>query len=70
MTKPFAELTQQEIEQSVDECDLLAAKAYAAYAISAGGKNFQGNPMPAWAELPEAIRGHWRAAVGAVIEAI
>lgn len=32
---------------------------YAVYCASSGGKNFQGNPCPAWDDLPEAVRGHW-----------
>jgi hypothetical protein len=38
-----------------------AQHLYNTYAASAGNKNFQGNPMPTWDELPEAIRSHWRA---------
>ena len=36
---------------------------YAVYADHFGNLNYQGLPMPVWAELPEAIRGHWEAAV-------
>lgn len=39
----------------------LAKVAYEAYTASSGGKNYRGDPCPAWHELPEAIRGHWRA---------
>ena len=38
-----------------------AAHLYAVYCESSGGKNFRGDPCPAWADLPEAIRGHWTA---------
>jgi hypothetical protein len=38
-----------------------AAHFYAVYCESSGGKNFRGDPCPAWAELPEAIRWHWTA---------
>lgn len=40
----------------------LARFGYQAYASASGGKNFQGNPMPTWDELPETIRDYWRAA--------
>ena len=36
---------------------------YDAYIASSGGLNYEGKPCPAWAELPEAIRTHWRAVV-------
>lgn len=34
---------------------------YATYCASSGGKNFRGDPCPAWADLPSEIRGHWAA---------
>jgi hypothetical protein len=40
----------------------IAASAYRAYAASTGNKNFRGDPMPAWEELPPAIRTAWEAA--------
>lgn len=43
------------------EIESLARDFYAAYMVSCEGKNYQGNPCPQWQELPEAIRGHWRA---------
>jgi hypothetical protein len=45
-----------------------AQKAYEAYAACTGWKNYQGNPMPQWADLPEAIRVAWRAAIAAVLD--
>jgi len=41
----------------------IAASAYRAYAASTGNKNFRGEPMPAFNELPQAIRTAWEAAV-------
>jgi hypothetical protein len=41
----------------------IAASAYRAYAASTGNKNFRGDPMPAWADLPAPIRTAWEAAV-------
>lgn len=43
--------------------------AYLAYGESTGHRNFQGDAMPAWKDLPEAIRAAWEAAAEAVIEA-
>lgn len=49
-----------------DECTeatrAAARKAYEAYTANSGGLNYQGNPCPAWPDLPEAIRSHWCAA--------
>jgi len=39
-----------------------AKAAYAAYGEVVGWKNFQGNPMPQFHELPEAIRQAWDSA--------
>jgi len=44
----------------------LAKAAYAAYGDSTGGKNWQGLPMPTWADLPVTTRAAWMAAVDAV----
>ena len=41
----------------------IAASAYRAYAANTGNKNFQGNPMPTWDELPRRIQIAWEAAV-------
>lgn len=41
----------------------IAASAYAAYGHSTGNKNFRGEPMPSWDQLPAAIRTAWEAAV-------
>lgn len=38
-----------------------AAHFYDVYCKSSGGKNFRGDPCPAWADLPEAIQRHWTA---------
>ena len=39
----------------------IAAHFYAVYCESSGGKNYRGDPCPAWADLPDAIRQHWTA---------
>jgi hypothetical protein len=47
---------------SSDVLEGAASAAYAAYGAQTGHKNFQGNPMPTWDALPDAIRQAWRAA--------
>lgn len=41
----------------------VAASAYRAYAASTGNKNFRGEPMPAFDDLPRPIQVAWQAAV-------
>lgn len=41
----------------------IAASAYRAYAASTGNRNFRGESMPAFSDLPEPIRIAWEAAV-------
>jgi hypothetical protein len=41
----------------------VAASAYRAYAASTGNKNFRGEPMPEFSQLPQAIKVAWEAAV-------
>ncbi len=41
----------------------IAASAYRAYAASTGNKNFRGEPMPAFDDLPQPIKTAWEAAV-------
>ena len=43
-----------------DEKDRLARLAYAAYGKVTGGKNFQGQPMPAFDDLGSTIQAAWR----------
>ena len=40
----------------------IAQSAYRAYAASTGNKNFRGDPMPEWPDLPQSIRVAWEAA--------
>ena len=40
----------------------IAASAYRAYAASTGNKNFRGDPMPSFEELPQPIKTAWEAA--------
>jgi hypothetical protein len=48
---------------------VLGEVGYKAYGDSVGWKNYLGRPMPEWGELPEAIRGAWIAAAGAIVSA-
>ena len=41
----------------------IAKSAYRAYAASMGNKNFRGEPMPVFSDLPQAIQVAWEAAV-------
>ncbi len=41
----------------------IASSAYRAYAASTGNKNFRGDPMPIFDDLPQAIKTAWEAAV-------
>lgn len=47
----------------------LAKTAYAAYGETTGGKNYRGEPMPAWDELGDTIQRAWTAAARAVFKA-
>lgn len=42
--------------------DQIARSAYEAYAAVTDRKNFRGEPMPEWVDLPPAIRTAWEAA--------
>lgn len=44
----------------------LGALAYTAYGRETDFKNFKGEPMPRWEELPPRIRSAWVAAATAV----
>lgn len=41
----------------------IAKSAYKAYAASTGNKNFRGEPMPEFEDLPRPIKTAWEAAV-------
>lgn len=46
--------------------NLAARAAYQMYGKSVDFKNYQGNPMPSWEELPDAIKTAWEAAAEGV----
>jgi hypothetical protein len=46
-----------------------ARVAYEAYGKATDYKNYQGLPMPEWDDLTDTIRGAWRAAALAVVDA-
>ena len=58
--------------RSTPEKDLpsLAQIAYEAYGDMTGRKNYQGLPMPEWADLPPLIKAAWNAAVNATVKAV
>ena len=49
------------------EIEALAKIAYTAYGKTTDFKNFMGNPMPLWEELPEKIREAWGNAADSVV---
>jgi hypothetical protein len=46
----------------------IARVAYAAYGDTVDHKNFRGDPMPEWDDLPPRIQDAWRAAANAALE--
>lgn len=48
----------------------LAQVAYRAYGETTDFKNFRGDPMPEWADLPQKIQQAWVAAADAVKEEV
>ncbi len=46
----------------------IAASAYRAYSASTGNKNFRGEPMPEFNDLPQPIRTAWEAAVRQAVQ--
>lgn len=63
---PFEEVTIDVTSTSV--LDQYAARAYRAYGQFTDNKNFMGNEMPRWEDLPEKIRGAWHATVQHLID--
>lgn len=54
-----------EIECSCDDyldIERLAKTGFEAYSHNAGGRTFDGRPIPTWDELGEIVREHWRVA--------
>jgi hypothetical protein len=50
--------------------DELGRIAYVAYSAAADYKNFCGEPMPSWGDLPTAIQRAWIAASHAIAQAL
>lgn len=46
---------------------MIAERAYNAYGDVTGRRNYQGNPMPNWADLGQTIQDAWCAAVRCVL---
>jgi hypothetical protein len=53
-----------------DDLPTLAQIAYEAYGDMTGGVNYQGLPMPGWADLPARIKAAWNAAVNATVKTV
>ena len=51
-----------------DDRGSVARFLYTSYGWSADWKNFRGEPMPQWADLPEAIREHWLVVADSSVE--
>jgi hypothetical protein len=49
-----------------DDQVVMARLAYAAYGRTTDFKNYQGNPMPKWDDLGDAIQAAWVSASNAV----
>lgn len=45
-----------------EQDEILARKGYEAYGDSSTWRNFRGDPMPTWDQLPLPIKDHWVAA--------
>jgi hypothetical protein len=45
----------------------IAESAYKSYAASTGNKNFKGDPMPEWNDLPLGIQTAWEASARQVM---
>jgi hypothetical protein len=46
----------------------LAQRFYNAYGVHADWKSWNGNPMPQWDELNEAVQSHWIAVAQLAID--
>jgi hypothetical protein len=55
------------MEEEIANLNELARVAYQAYAKSTGGKNFQGQPMPGWDDLPPHITTAWMEATSSTV---
>ena len=57
-------MTKDEVAECVEN---MAHGAYQTYGKSTNFKDFQGNPMPTWEQLPVTIQEAWRNAVLSVV---
>lgn len=56
------------LEKEMPDIEMIAKQAYAAYGKVTDFKNFRGEPMPEWEDLPQKIQEAWRAAVSRVLD--
>lgn len=52
-------MTHEENDMPIKNLEQLAASAYHAYCKKAGGKTFDGKPLPTWSELGEECQTCW-----------
>ena len=50
------------------DIEMIARAAYDAYGNVTDHKNYRGDPMPEWDNLPEKIQQAWRAAVARALD--
>lgn len=62
LQKDLAPVTLPPMADALEDLDRDARAAYERYFANAGGKTFDGRPMPDWEKLTEVVQSHWRAA--------
>jgi len=65
-TPPRITIDPASLRQRMTHPDDTGEAAYLAYGDYTDWKNFRGEPMPAWADLPPRIMNAWRVAATAV----
>lgn len=50
-----------------EELTRIARVGFEAYNEAAGGKNYAGDPIPPWDEVPQHIRDKWKVAAKAIM---
>lgn len=61
-------MNEYDAQKAKEGLETIAQRAYEAYGMATGGKNYQGLPMPEWQNLPETVQLAWRAAVTCALE--
>lgn len=50
------------------DLQLIARRAYDAYAMKTGGRTYDGHNMASWPDMPERVREAWVAGVAAAVD--